>query len=366
ILNLSQQILSSVKVKTTSKSSLITVSRSEIAVPSIAAETAKKMDTLAVIKGTIDPSIVERTATAIDAVDKRVGFIKVGFTGGGVDTAKEHLIQVNIIDTIIDIDSTNIKVFDGSTQSLTVFKANRFGGRNYTESISINEGTGNGNGKIETGETFSLWFRLSEHLDPGSVGTWHPVVPVSGQNKPGIMYKGCRNYPLDITRNVLSAQMALTRTISVQQPFEVIFKAVIMKSYPATTYVRETEGRSYQKERYYRVRFPLSLSIGAEKKVTDNSNNSKITISPNPFNPAAVISFTLSGKEPKNANISVISAAGSCIRTFDQKELVLSGNGYHFSWDGKDSSGKAVSAGVYVIQITSEGKKLESKAVFVK
>jgi flagellar hook assembly protein FlgD len=73
---------------------------------------------------------------------------------------------------------------------------------------------------------------------------------------------------------------------------------------------------------------------------------------PNPFNPATTISFTLS--EPGAANLSVYSITGQKIRTL-VSEYITFGT-YTIVWDGKDDSGNAIASGVYFSRLEARGK----------
>jgi hypothetical protein len=84
--------------------------------------------------------------------------------------------------------------------------------------------------------------------------------------------------------------------------------------------------------------------------------------SPNPFNPATTISFSLSARS--ETELSIYSATGQRIRT------LVSGNqtaGSHsVIWDGLDDSGKPVSSGVYLSRLTAEKYTVTGKMLLVR
>lgn len=83
---------------------------------------------------------------------------------------------------------------------------------------------------------------------------------------------------------------------------------------------------------------------------------------PNPFNDETVVSLTLSRR--CMARLSVYNALGE--RVTELTNQVLSAGNHKFSWNGKSSSGKSVSSGVYVFRLESGEVKLTRKAVLLK
>ena len=81
---------------------------------------------------------------------------------------------------------------------------------------------------------------------------------------------------------------------------------------------------------------------------------------PNPFNPSTTIEFSLA--EAGTADISLYNVAGQKVRE------LLSGSikaGVHtVVWDGRDDSGLAVSAGVYIVKMTM-GSSVTAKSIML-
>ncbi len=87
-----------------------------------------------------------------------------------------------------------------------------------------------------------------------------------------------------------------------------------------------------------------------------------VTIHPNPFNPSTAISFTLpvSGR----MSLSIYSITGQKVR-----ELIsapLPAGAHTVRWDGKDSSGKPVSSGVYLSQLVMGGRTSTGKLMLLR
>ena len=76
---------------------------------------------------------------------------------------------------------------------------------------------------------------------------------------------------------------------------------------------------------------------------------------PNPFNPSTTISFSVSGKDAKDAKIEIYNVKGQKIRTFPNIQITQSAN-QQIVWDGSDSFGKGVSSGLYVIHLKVNNK----------
>ena len=83
---------------------------------------------------------------------------------------------------------------------------------------------------------------------------------------------------------------------------------------------------------------------------------------PNPFNPVTTIRYEL--PEPSYVTIMIYDILGREVRKLVSGELV---SGYHKAvWDGTDSFGKSVSAGVYLYQIQASGFTQTRKMLILK
>ena len=84
---------------------------------------------------------------------------------------------------------------------------------------------------------------------------------------------------------------------------------------------------------------------------------------PNPFNPSTTIPVTV--PRTSNVELRVFSILGELVTTLHAGPLEA---GRHlFSWDGANREGRAVSAGVYLVQLTTEGgQRFVEKMVLIK
>jgi len=90
---------------------------------------------------------------------------------------------------------------------------------------------------------------------------------------------------------------------------------------------------------------------GVPTKIELNANY------PNPFNPNTTISFGIPKAE--QVTLTIFNVLGQPIRELVNNELAA-GN-YELNWDGRDSSGKQVSSGLYFYSLQSESQRLVRK-----
>jgi hypothetical protein len=83
---------------------------------------------------------------------------------------------------------------------------------------------------------------------------------------------------------------------------------------------------------------------------------------PNPFNKHTAISYQLTS--PSHATLQIFDIAGRLVATLidENKEP---GN-YRVQWDGKDSSGKRTSSGIYFYRLQVGDLKLSKKMTYFK
>ena len=70
---------------------------------------------------------------------------------------------------------------------------------------------------------------------------------------------------------------------------------------------------------------------------------------PNPF--AGTVSLRIAGPENCAARVLIFDPTGRVVRT--AWGGVLIGRAFNLDWDGRDDSGRAVPAGIYMIRLTS-------------
>jgi len=101
---------------------------------------------------------------------------------------------------------------------------------------------------------------------------------------------------------------------------------------------------------------PITVTFGAVGELTLEQN------SPNPFNGATMISFTL--PEAQFAKLDVIDMYGNVVKTLAEGEMAASSHNY--MWDGTNQAGTFVANGTYIYRLTAGSKVLTGKMTLVK
>jgi hypothetical protein len=83
---------------------------------------------------------------------------------------------------------------------------------------------------------------------------------------------------------------------------------------------------------------------------------------PNPFNPRTRIDFAL--PRATDCRLAIHDLAGRRVRTLWQGEL--DAGEHRFDWEGRDSGGRALPSGVYLVRLVAEGKSASRKVVLVR
>ncbi len=81
---------------------------------------------------------------------------------------------------------------------------------------------------------------------------------------------------------------------------------------------------------------------------------------PNPFTSSTKISFNITSKEHKNAEISIYNLKGQSIRQYS-----VSDNETSITWDGKDNFGKRVNSGIYLYKLKHNGRYTSTKKMIL-
>ncbi|MBT3760635.1 MAG: T9SS type A sorting domain-containing protein, partial [Candidatus Marinimicrobia bacterium] len=84
---------------------------------------------------------------------------------------------------------------------------------------------------------------------------------------------------------------------------------------------------------------------------------------PNPFNPNTTIEFSV--PRATSLTITVYDIMGREVRTLVDNSNILEGY-YSVVWDGMDSSGQIVSAGLYIYSLQGEGISITRKMIMMK
>ena len=127
---------------------------------------------------------------------------------------------------------------------------------------------------------------------------------------------------------------------------------------------------------YHNTLNPTSI----EDNYNDISNVLKLSQNyPNPFNPSGagrspstIISFNLSRKDAKNAEIIIYNMKGQKVRTFENFELAnpspffADGVGYSITWNGRDDNNQPVGSGVYFYKMETKNISEIKKCILLK
>ena len=85
---------------------------------------------------------------------------------------------------------------------------------------------------------------------------------------------------------------------------------------------------------------------------------------PNPFNSTTTISFNISRKDAKDAEIEIYNIKGQKIRTFDCHPELIEGQS-SIQWDGTDANNQPVSSGIYFYSLELNGKTVDKKKMIL-
>jgi len=85
---------------------------------------------------------------------------------------------------------------------------------------------------------------------------------------------------------------------------------------------------------------------------------------PNPFNPETTIPFEVGGSQAVAAKLSVYNIIGQ--RVAVPLDKVLSPGLYEIPWDGRDSSGREVSTGLYFYELSAANFRMLGKMILLK
>ncbi|NND08746.1 MAG: hypothetical protein HKN87_20420 [Saprospiraceae bacterium] len=159
-------------------------------------------------------------------------YIKVGSTIGGQIQDRTQLLPVQVYKNALSPRENKIQAFDGKSKELPVFS---YAWNEWDEPLrvqTITEGKGNGNGIVETGDTFSLWIQLPEGFDDRDVLTWHPILPLYSSESEGFELIDLALHRFNTGREIQSGLIRLTRTPTRQSPIVIPFQTELLKVEP--------------------------------------------------------------------------------------------------------------------------------------
>lgn len=160
---------------------------------------------------------------------KNTGYIKIASSIDGIVQEREYIIQVIVKEKNLIKDNFNLKIFDGKSEEISLFK---YEWREWDKPFSsgiISEGSGNGNGKAEIGEIFSIWIQTPAAYDSLDVNTWHPTIPINRKDNPDIIVVEIKQHRYNTGKPVLSAQMKLTRKPTKDNPVRIPLQIEFLK-----------------------------------------------------------------------------------------------------------------------------------------
>ena len=102
---------------------------------------------------------------------------------------------------------------------------------------------------------------------------------------------------------------------------------------------------------------PLPTSVPKEFKLSQSY--------PNPFNPVAVIEFTIGNEQPySRITLKIFNITGQLVRTLVDEEKTP--GTYTVTWDGKNNSNEEVASGVYFYELKSNNLRESKRMVLIK
>lgn len=160
---------------------------------------------------------------------RNTGYIKIASSIGGIDQERDCLLQVTVMDKLTPDEPIQIKIFDGRKEKLSLFKYEWGAWNDPISRGIIHEGSGNGNGHVEMGETFSIWIESISGFDSSDLKTWHPVVPVNRGDNPDIYLTGVKEHFFNTGRPILSAEIRLNRKPTREKPVRIPVQSEFLK-----------------------------------------------------------------------------------------------------------------------------------------
>ena len=174
---------------------------------------------------------------------------------------KEHIIQVTVKNQVQYPEPSGIKIFDGRSEELSLFK---YDWNEWNEPLSsgvISEGSGNGNGKAEMGETFSIWINPPIAFDSLDIRTWHPSIPVVARGNTDIVVEKVTRHSFSTGRSLLSAQIRLNRKPEKNNPVRILMQSEFLKVQPLVNDCHRNTADNFEYS-YYEILLNEDGSVG--------------------------------------------------------------------------------------------------------
>lgn len=187
----------------------------------------KQVTIPALSKITIDSFVVCKGKYLADY--QNTGYIKIASSIDGIVQDRVRIIQVVVKKSTPKTDELIVKIFDGKSEELALYKYRWLEWDTPISSDTISEGNGNGNGKAEMGETFSIWIQTPSLFELKDSATWHPTVPINKMDNPDIIVEEIIQHRYNTGRNVFSAQLQLTRRPTKNNPVRIPLQSEFLK-----------------------------------------------------------------------------------------------------------------------------------------
>ena len=85
---------------------------------------------------------------------------------------------------------------------------------------------------------------------------------------------------------------------------------------------------------------------------------------PNPFNPSTTLSFEVAAPSPQKVRLVIFDMLGRLVRVLVNEKLAP--GSHSLDWNGRDQSGKSVSSGVYLYQLTAGNYEQTKKLILMR
>ncbi|MCB0689175.1 MAG: hypothetical protein KDC53_21705 [Saprospiraceae bacterium] len=167
------------------------------------------------------------------SAEPNIAYLQIHASIDGVALDRVQYRQVHVKSAQLQLDVTRVRIFDGLSDSLPVFKYN-WGSWDPLKKDLIKEGKGNGNGVIETGETFAIWIQPEQAFDSLDQNTWHSTIPINNAGNTDIEIKEIIPHHFTTGKSVLSAQMRLFRSPTPDHPIRIPLRTEFLKMEPLT------------------------------------------------------------------------------------------------------------------------------------
>ncbi|MEQ8553119.1 MAG: alpha/beta hydrolase-fold protein [Cyclobacteriaceae bacterium] len=162
---------------------------------------------------------------------KNTGFIRISSSIDGVVQDRVQYRKVVVKrNANPEPKDFEVMVFDGRTKELPLYQYQWNGWNDPFSPDSISEGMGNGDGKPDVGEVFSIWIKTPSPLEEQDQQTWHPVIPLNGKDAPDIHVEEILQTRRNTGRSSPSAQLRLLRRPTKEEPVKIPVKVEFLQA----------------------------------------------------------------------------------------------------------------------------------------